>query len=106
MNTQEMVVEAGDNPVMLVEFRGHETRSGVMKDGRKYAAVTYRMEGVKAGRQVQVSQFLPDGTDVNAVVVPFKRGQQCVLVATSIVSDKGVLKARGTVHAVNGAPAK
>lgn len=105
MTTTEMISEAGDNPVMMVEFRGHEVRSGKLKDGRAYTALTMRMEGIRSGRQVQVSQFLPDGSDPHTVSVPFKKGESCVLVATSITLDKGVLSARGQVHKLNGSPA-
>lgn len=91
------------SPLVLVEYRSHkeDTIRYRVKSGPQTGQSVERLiikHAVEMGNiQVQVTEWLPEGTKPGVAVPPFKRGQKAVLELQGMENNGGIYKASGNL---------
>lgn len=84
-------------PVVVAEWRGVkvDTVSFTDKKGGRRSAIVAR-HGVEVGPiQMVVSEWLPDGTKIEHVSIPYKKGDMVILNLSEFSTANGQALARG-----------
>jgi len=110
MNDKDiMEVAKSGHPVLVCEYRlftPDEMKWVHKKTGKPMEAVIARHRVETKDDGFEVTEFLPDGTKIDAVRPQFKKGQKVVLVVENFVRANGSLNARGVLHAYEDSPIK
>jgi len=93
--------------VLIVEHRGcvGDIIKWTGKRGEKLAQPVVKHATELGGRQLVVTEDLPEGADVLAVKSPFAKGSKCVLVFKSFDMGFGAAQARGSLEPLESAGA-
>lgn len=106
MTEQEAIKRflAGD-AIRIVEYRStHAERiEWTDKDTGKAMTAPICRHTVEGGiESIAVGERLPNEADVTKVVSPFKKGDKCVFLYTSVRRDRGNVSGQGTLEPLAG----
>lgn len=89
------------SPAILIEIRSFKVDPFQYRD-KKTGAIVHRIiakYGAELGdAQMQISDWLPDGTKVEDVKPAFAKGEKAVLILEGMEPEQGFFKAKGKLY--------
>jgi len=92
-------------PVVLVEYRSFKPDKISYRDKKTGQAIEQLIvkHGVEMGElQVQVAEWMPQGTTEAQVKPPFAKGAKAVLLIEGMTQEQGFFKAKGQLFPYEG----
>lgn len=110
MNKQQIAdaILAG-KPVVVVEYRSFkidEIRYNDKKTGARVKRDIVKHGLELAGKPCVLTEWLPDGTNLEIIKPQFRKGENCVLEIEELAGDRDTLTARGSLAPYEATPAK
>jgi hypothetical protein len=106
----EFIAQAlAGKPVVLVEYRSFKQEEIRYRDKKTGAAVERQIvkHAVEmGGAQVQISEWLPEGTKPGTAQPPFKKGHMAVLEIHGMRAEQGFYRAEGNLFPYEAEAAK
>lgn len=105
MNIKQIESTARNQFVCLAEYRQVKVESISFKDAKNGGMRTsvVARHGLEMGAtQFVVTEWLPDGTKVEEVRFPFKKGQTVAVTPVAMAMQSGTLNVRGQIHVLEG----
>ena len=104
MKKKDAIEKFSEGALMVVaEYRGTVAEVITYRDKLTVKTLTDPIcyNAVEGGsHQIKLNERLPDGADVKALKVPFKKGQKVLMYLSGLSRNKGQLSADGTLEAL------
>lgn len=102
MQQKEFITQAlAGKPLVLVEYRAFKQEEIRYRDKKTQATVERQIikHAVEmGGAQVQISEWLPEGTKPGSAQPPFKKGHMAVLEIQGMRQEQGFYRAEGNLY--------